>query len=121
MSNDLIAYVCVASSPGSHGCVGRKAGRQRREPGQPCMSNFIEFVCLDTTFLRSTIDIQEVFLDDVLSYSQKVLGIQSATFKEQQVVAIKCVCSSNDTFVCFPTGYMKCIYYQVIQLCEVCK
>ena len=103
------------------------AGRQRREPGQHCTcacANFThthtEFVCPDTTFLRSTIDIQEVFLNDVLSYSQMVLGLQSATFKEQQVVAIKSECSSNDTFVCFPTGYMKSICYQAIQLCEVC-
>ena len=72
-----------------------------------------EFVCPDTTFLRSTIVIQEVFFDDLLFYSQKVLGLLNVTLKEQQVVAIKSVCSSNDTFVCFPTGYMKSIYYQV--------
>ena len=32
--------------------------------------------------------IQEVFLDDALSYSQNVLGLQNVTFKEQEAVVI---------------------------------
>ena len=41
-----------------------------------------EFVCPETTFLRS---IWEAFLDDALSYSQKVLGLQNVTLKGQEV------------------------------------
>ena len=79
-------------------------------------------MCPETTFLRSTNIIWEVVLDDALSHSQKVLGLKNVALKMQEVtVAIKSVCSSNDTFVCFPTCYTNFIYYQIIQLCEMCK
>ena len=74
-------------------------------------------LCPDTTFLISIIVIRVVFYDDEF---QKVLGLQNVILKEQKVVTIKSVCSSNDTFFSLPCCG-RSIRYQVIQLCEVYK
>ena len=53
---------------------------------------------------------------DVLSYSQKVVKFLNVTDRAADVVAIKSVCSSNDTFICCNTSYGNRICYELTKV-----
>ena len=87
----FISYIYkIASSPGSRKCVSREGEKKTWKTLYAHGHVYGYYVSEKYDCLHVHV-YGKCFLDDALSYSQKVLGLQNVTFKEQQVVAIKSV------------------------------
>ena len=80
------------------------------EPIWPILQNLSKTLdCPDTMLLRNTIVMQEVVLYEAISYFQD----SKYKFDRAQLLSL-CVCFSDSTLVCFPTGYETSINFAMI-------